>query len=38
VSAAACGFLAYLTVKRSAFAGVLVGEAALLLGGWLVVR
>ncbi|MFZ3251388.1 MAG: AzlD domain-containing protein [Pseudolabrys sp.] len=38
VSAAACGFLAYLLVKRSVFAGVLAGEAALLLGGWLVVH
>ena len=38
VSAAAFGFLVYLTVKRSAFAGVLAGEAALLLGGWLVVH
>jgi len=33
--AAACGFLAFLAVKRSVFAGVLVGEAALLLGGFL---
>jgi hypothetical protein len=31
--AAACGFFAFLAVKRSVFAGVLVGEAALLLGG-----
>lgn len=33
--AAACGFLAFLAVKRSVFAGVLVGEAVLLLGGFL---
>ena len=38
VGAAACGFLAYLTMKRSVFAGVLAGEVALLLGGWLVAR
>jgi hypothetical protein len=35
VTAAGCGFLAYLAVKRSVFAGVLVGEAVLLLGGFL---
>ncbi len=35
VGAAVCGFLAYLAVKRSVFAGVLVGEAVLLLGGFL---
>ena len=35
VAAAICGFLAFLTVKRSVFAGVLVGEAVLLLGGFL---
>jgi hypothetical protein len=34
VGAAVCGFLAYLAVKRSVFAGVLAGEAALLLGGF----
>jgi hypothetical protein len=33
VGAAACGFLAFLAVKRSVFAGVLAGEAALILGG-----
>ena len=32
IGAAVCGFLAFLAVKRSVFAGVLVGEAALLLG------
>jgi branched-subunit amino acid transport protein AzlD len=35
IGAAACGFLAFLAVKRSVFAGVLAGEAALLLGGFL---
>ena len=35
VGAAALGFLAFLSVKRSVFAGVLAGEAALLLGGFL---
>lgn len=35
VGAAVCGFLAFLTVKRSVFVGVTVGEAALLLGGFL---
>jgi hypothetical protein len=35
VGAAAIGLAAFLIVKRSAFAGVLAGEAALLLGGFL---
>ena len=35
ISSAVCGFLAFLAVKRSVFAGVLVGEAVLLLGGFL---
>ncbi len=35
VGAAVCGFLAFLLVKRSVFAGVFAGEAALLLGGFL---
>ena len=35
VTAAVCGFLAFLAVKRSVFVGVAVGEAALLLGGFL---
>lgn len=35
VGAAAIGFGAYLLIRRSVFAGVLVGEAALLLGGLL---
>ena len=35
VTAAVCGFLAFLAVKRSVFAGVVAGEAVLLLGGFL---
>jgi Branched-chain amino acid transport protein (AzlD) len=35
VGAAVCGFLGYLGIKRSIFAGVLVGEAVLLAGGFL---
>ena len=35
VGAAVFGFLAFLAVKRSVFAGVLAGEEALLLGGYL---
>jgi Branched-chain amino acid transport protein (AzlD) len=35
VAAAVCGFAAFLGIRRSAFAGVLVGEAILLLGGFL---
>ena len=35
VGAAVVGLLAFLVVKRSVFAGVLAGEAALLLGGFL---
>ena len=35
VTAAVCGFLAYLIMRRSVFAGVAVGEMALLLGGLL---
>ena len=38
VTAAACGFLAFLAVKRSVFVGVLVGEAVLLAGGFLVLH
>ncbi|MBN8964242.1 MAG: AzlD domain-containing protein [Rhizobiales bacterium] len=33
--AAACGFAAFLLVRRSVFVGVLVGEAVLLAGGFL---
>jgi Branched-chain amino acid transport protein (AzlD) len=35
VAAAVCGFLAFLVMRRSVFAGVAVGEAVLLLGGYL---
>jgi Branched-chain amino acid transport protein (AzlD) len=35
IGAAVCGFLAFLAVRRSVFVGVAVGEAALLLGGFL---
>ena len=38
VAAAACGFAAFLGMRRSAFAGVVVGEAVLLLGGVLFAR
>ncbi len=38
VGAAVCGFLVFLAVKRSVFAGVLAGEAVLLLGGLLFAR
>jgi hypothetical protein len=38
VGAAVCGFLVFLAVKRSIFAGVLAGEAVLLLGGLLFVH
>ena len=33
-----CAFIAYVAMKRSVFAGVIVGEAALLLGGFLFAR
>jgi hypothetical protein len=36
VGAVVCGFLAFLILKRSVFAGVLVGEALLLAGGALI--
>ena len=35
IAAAACGFLGYLAIRRSLFAGVVVGEAALLIGGFI---
>jgi len=35
VGASVWGFLAFLAVKRSVFVGVLVGEAVLFLGGYL---
>lgn len=34
IGAVACGFLAFLAVKRSVFVGVAVGEAVLLAGGY----
>jgi hypothetical protein len=38
IGAAVVGFAAYLAAKRSIFAGVLAGEAALLAGGYLFTR
>jgi len=35
VGAAGAGFVAFLAIRRSLLAGVLVGEAVLLLGGYL---
>ncbi len=35
VSAAVCGFLVFLAIKRSVFAGVVAGELLLILGGYL---
>jgi hypothetical protein len=35
IAAAACGFIAFICIKRSVFAAVLIGEAILLLGGFL---
>jgi len=35
VAAALCGFLAFLFIRRSVFAGVIVGEAVLLAGALL---
>jgi hypothetical protein len=35
VAAAVSGFLAFLAIKRSVFAGVVAGEAVLLAGGFL---
>jgi hypothetical protein len=35
LGATGCGLLAFALAKRSVFAGVLAGEAALLLGGYL---
>ena len=35
VAAAVFGFLAFLAARRSVFAGVVAGEAALLIGGYL---
>jgi hypothetical protein len=38
VTAVACGFVAFLLVRRSLFVGVAVGEAVLLAGGFLLAR
>jgi hypothetical protein len=35
LGAAVCAFAAYMAMKRSVFAGVLAGEAVLLIGGFL---
>jgi hypothetical protein len=35
LGATVCGFVSFLLMKRSVFAGVIVGEVALLLGGYL---
>jgi len=35
IGAAVCGFIAFLAIRRSVFAGVAVGEVVLLLGGYL---
>ena len=36
IGATLCGVVVFLAIKRSVFAGVLAGEAAFLLAGWLV--
>jgi len=33
--AISCGFLAFLVIRRSVFAGLVVGELVLLVGGFL---
>ena len=38
LTAIGCGFLAFLLIKRSVFAGLLVGEAVLIGGGFLLMR
>lgn len=38
LTAIACGFVAFLLLKRSVFAGLIVGEAVLLAGGFLLTR
>jgi hypothetical protein len=38
VAAIVLGFVGFLAVRRSVFAGVLAGEIALLAGGWLWLR
>lgn len=34
IVAIGCGFLAFVLIRRSAFAGVLIGEAVLVAGAW----
>jgi len=34
LAAIACGFLAFLVVRRSVFAGLVAGESALMIGGY----
>ena len=38
VAAIVCGFLTFLLARRSVFAGLAVGEAVLIAGGFLLVR
>jgi Branched-chain amino acid transport protein (AzlD) len=38
LSAAVCGFVAFLAVRKSIFVGVFAGEIVLLLGGYLFAR
>jgi hypothetical protein len=38
LAAIVCGFLAFLLVRRSVFAGLAVGEAVLIAGGFFVTR
>ena len=38
LAAIVCGFLAFLLVKRSVFAGLVVGEAVLIAGGFFLLR
>ncbi len=35
IGAAVCAFVTYMVVKRSVFAGVIAGEVALVLGGYI---
>ena len=34
LAAITCGFVAFLAVRRSVFAGLVAGEAALMIGGY----
>jgi hypothetical protein len=38
LAAIGCGFVAFLLARRSVFAGLVVGEAVLITGGFLLVR